>query len=536
MPSPIEGSIASSSSTPSIFVTLSPPAACSVPLAKSILQFVTEGANKPAIVPPVNDNVLIVLSAFCPCVKYFDDLYVTPILKDGTRMELDYLSDEAFLRIYKKDNELYSLTPLPEGAKVTGFINDFVVNKNIQFIWDRWAAERAPGEHRDIALRRFYNCIAVEGPCLDLSKLKLSSVPRYFPNHILKLEISNNRLTSLPCLHEKLEYLDAGNNLISDLPAQFTSSLFLLYIKNNLLQTFPAFPETLRYIDVSGNKLTDFDGLPLTALSLNIGNNPHCINKTLDFRCFRDMERLFINGLGLKKIPPLPPQIMSLDLSDNPLVEIPSLTQFKKLTILDINNTQIRKIPPLPESITNLHADDNYISSFDAVLPSLKALSLEGNRLSIFRPKAYPKLTHLLLCDNKITHIEGPFSEEINTLNVSYNLLREIPPLLNKHMFYASCAYNRLISPHSHSTPGGKFSRDEGNLYNFGLRSVRRMLNLTERNLAEALQVRESEIKRTEDCGDDVKLDAIKHYVAAIGCKLNLKITLPTGEERIIQV
>lgn len=536
MPLPIEGSIASSSSTSSIFMTLSPPAACPVPLAKSILQFVAEGANKPTTVPPVNDNVLTVLSAFSPSVKYFEDLYVTPTLKDGTRVELDYLSDEAFLRIYKKDDDLYSLTPLPEGAKVTGFIKAFVVNKNIQFIWERWAAEPVPGEHRDIALRRFKECTAHKSHTLNLRELKLSSVPQYLPQHILVLGLSHNRLTSLPYLPEDLQYLHAENNLISDLPTEFPSKLFLLYISNNLLQKLPVLPQTLRYIDVSGNKITDFQGLPLTAQFLNLGNNPHCINKSLDFRCFRDMERLFINGLGLKKVPPLPPQIKSLEMSDNPLVDIPALTEFKTLTTLDINNTRIKKIPPLPESIEILYADDNYISSFDAILPSLKTLSLEGNRLTVFRPGAYPNLTHLLLCDNKITRIEGSFSDKMIIMNLSYNLLREIPPLPENTLYHAGWAFNRLVSPHSYYCPLMEPYRDEGNPYNFGLRHVRRKLNLTERNLAEALQVRESEIKRTEDCGDDVKLDAIKHYVSAIGGKLNLKITLPTGEERIIQI
>ena len=61
------------------------------------------------------------------------------------------------------------------------------------------------------------------------------------------------------------------------------------------------------------------------------------------------------------------------------------------------------------------------------------------------------------------------------------------------------------------------------------LAGIRRRLSLTQRDLAQLLNVQLTVISEVEKHGQDVKLSSIKRYVEASGGKLRLEVELPNG-------
>lgn len=533
MPLPVQGSTSSGRSTPSIFAT--PSEVVRPVLADSMLQYITVGASKPNVLPPMTENVNKVLMAFRPSYKHLDAMYVTPEMADGTRYELDYLTETASLRSYTKDGKLYSMTPLPEGAKVTIYIKSFLEDKNLLSTWDAWSYKYDKEEDRRSAFYRIKYCIEHQSATLELSGLKLSSIPLRLPSHITTLDISNNKLTSLPNLPPNLCHLNAGRNRLLSLPTVYPPSLVTIKVNNNDLKSLPVFPVTLREINVSWNKLTQFQGLPRMLTSLNVGNNPHRIDKTPNFSVFSKLQTLIIDGLGLKKLPPVPSTLQTLFLQNNPLCAIPALTGLKQLHHLNISNTQITKIPHLPATVTELHADDNKISSLPLFPAGLGVLSLNKNRLTVFQANLYPQIFDISLNDNQITHIYGPLSENLKIMNISNNQLSEFPPLRSR-VDRLDISHNRIIFVPRFLPSTSLVFVDHDNIYNSQLRRIRKEKELTEKQLADILQVKELEIKRTEDVGDDAKLDMVKRYVNAMGGTVSLRFKLPTGEYHVIKI
>lgn len=58
---------------------------------------------------------------------------------------------------------------------------------------------------------------------------------------------------------------------------------------------------------------------------------------------------------------------------------------------------------------------------------------------------------------------------------------------------------------------------------------IRRQLSLTQRDLAQLLDVQQTVISEVERHGQDLKLSSIKRYVEASGGKLRLEVELPDG-------
>lgn len=66
-------------------------------------------------------------------------------------------------------------------------------------------------------------------------------------------------------------------------------------------------------------------------------------------------------------------------------------------------------------------------------------------------------------------------------------------------------------------------------LLNIHLAELRERMNLTQGQIAAALDVKQPTISDMEKPGRDLKLSSLKRYVEASGGKLNLDIELPDG-------
>ena len=63
-----------------------------------------------------------------------------------------------------------------------------------------------------------------------------------------------------------------------------------------------------------------------------------------------------------------------------------------------------------------------------------------------------------------------------------------------------------------------------------GLQMMREELQLSQKQVAEAMGISQPAVTKLEQRGNDLKLATLKRYVEAMGGKLSLDVELPTGE------
>ncbi|KZC57068.1 helix-turn-helix domain-containing protein, partial [Yersinia pestis] len=62
-----------------------------------------------------------------------------------------------------------------------------------------------------------------------------------------------------------------------------------------------------------------------------------------------------------------------------------------------------------------------------------------------------------------------------------------------------------------------------------GLQMMREELQLSQKQVAEAMGISQPAVTKLEQRGNDLKLATLKRYVEAMGGKLSLDVELPTG-------
>jgi hypothetical protein len=87
-----------------------------------------------------------------------------------------------------------------------------------------------------------------------------------------RLDLSDNKLASLPKLPKYLTSLYCYNNQLTSLP-ELPDTLYELYCPNNQLTSLPKLPPKLTFLNVYSNQLTSLPKLPASLEVLNIYNN-----------------------------------------------------------------------------------------------------------------------------------------------------------------------------------------------------------------------------------------------------------------------
>jgi len=265
----------------------------------------------------------------------------------------------------------------------------------------------------------------------DLRFNHLTKIPEILNESIEYLDLSYNRLVTLPDLHNfiKLISLNLKSNRLRNLPESIGSftSLENLNLRNNMLTALPEsinFLSSLKVLDLHGNKLNSITvNLSNSIRELEMGWNnfdtiPNGIKRLLS------LERLGFGGNKLVNLPDwigLYQSLRQLDLYDNRLIKIPeSLGSLKSLERLNLRNNQLKN---LPSSLSNLKSlkilnlSWNNLSSLPkwiGYLSSLEELNLWGNLLEII-PESIASLSSLKLIDlnfNKIGELP-PFLKEL---------------------------------------------------------------------------------------------------------------------------
>ncbi len=175
-------------------------------------------------------------------------------------------------------------------------INKPTSSKELKSLWKDWSNNGEPGENRDIAYKRFKDCMKRQARYLDLSYLGLKSLPPMLPDcvnslhlsnnllgelppavlaqlNIMELNISSNRLNQIDEIPDSIRFLDISNNYLTGLPA-LPEELQVLYLDNNQLTDIPPLPDTLEILDFSNNQLSNFPILSRGNIrEINASNN-----------------------------------------------------------------------------------------------------------------------------------------------------------------------------------------------------------------------------------------------------------------------
>lgn len=164
---------------------------------------------------------------------------------------------------------------------------------------------------------------------------QLESLPDNLPNSLLRLDVQNNKITSLPILPTNLQFLQLAQNKLTKIDS-LPAALRELYCNNNLITFLPKLPSTLTLLDCSYNLLRT---LPASLSNLN---------------------SLIAYNNQLIELPPLPSQLSTLDVKSNSLTKLPSLPS--QLSSLYCDNNSITCLPLLPNSIYSISINNNPIS------------------------------------------------------------------------------------------------------------------------------------------------------------------------------
>ena len=278
----------------------------------------------------------------------------------------------------------------------------------------------------------------------------LTSLPP-LPATIQWLNVGKNKLTSLPRLDTllALTFLGCNDNKLTAVPAlrTDTSGIVPMYdvlaFGNNLLTSFPVF-NGVGTLNISYNQFITWPAFRAYSINaLHCGDNP--INYLPAIVSNGCPTYLSCQNLNLYSLPPLPPHLKTLDCARNPIANLPGLPG--TLEMLNCNKTSITTLSGLPATLLELMCDSNNVATLPALPVSLRKLSIIGTTINCL-PKLPASLqylyinsrlvrcipnsgSNLLVLDSNRYVAHLPFCNPTNNANACYAF-----PVIRGRVFY----------------------------------------------------------------------------------------------------
>ena len=240
---------------------------------------------------------------------------------------------------------------------------------------------------------------------LNLSNNRLTSLPPEISRltNLTSLDLDSNQLTSLPPEITKLTNLTSlglDNNRLTSLPPEISrlTNLTSLSLSSNQLTSLP--PEitsltNLTSLDLWNNALTSLPpeiGRLTNLIGLDIGSN-QLTSLPPEITKLTNLTSLSLSSLNLTSVPLeiiRLRNLTNLQLWDNQLTSLPpEITKLTNLTSLDLDNNRLTSLPPEISRLTNLTSlslDSNQLTSLPPEITSLTnltSLSLNKNQLPV---------------------------------------------------------------------------------------------------------------------------------------------------------
>ena len=229
---------------------------------------------------------------------------------------------------------------------------------------------------------------------LDCSNNKITQFP-YLPNPYLKvIRGANNRLTSLPLFPETILTLDFSGNKITYLTG-LPKALSELTLNANPLKSLPKLPIHLLKLSCVGDSLTILPTLPDDISVLNCSNNP--LRKLAKLPA--QLSKMTFDNCKLEMLPQLPYMLSACSVVGNKIKKLPNLPEY--LQHLDASNNDLDSLPSLPPRLSTLRFADNKVNRIFSFPASLIELDCRRNLLVDF-PKLPRRLAILKMKGNSM--------------------------------------------------------------------------------------------------------------------------------------
>jgi Leucine-rich repeat (LRR) protein/serine/threonine protein phosphatase PrpC len=304
-----------------------------------------------------------------------------------------------------------------------------------------------------------------------------------------RLNISFNKLTQCPNFAEfspRLKEFWAANNSLSEIHPSILKlqSLELFDAADNEIAQVPPLPQSLKTLILRNNSIaTCQKSGKISFTKVELGHN--LLDAVPDFlRGYVDADVLIRNRIGKLEVRMLARRIQSLNLDSNSLTEVPAdlfkvptltalilrknqLTQIPSefsasaLSVFDISDNPIGSLPRIPNSLTELGISFCGLTSVLDFIPADNQLnSLHANFNILTELPPLPDVELLLVAGNRLTQFP-PLTPKTGlqlTVNVSHNLIEQLPDNVAARFRLLDLSYNRLkrvpswvtASPKSH--------------------------------------------------------------------------------------
>jgi len=161
-----------------------------------------------------------------------------------------------------------------------------------------------------------------------------------------------------------IQYLNLSKNQIKSLPKGLATqlpNLRMLDLSNNRLLSVPELPPYITELYLNDNLITELDILPAMCKKLSLANN------------------------ALQSLPSeLPPELLALDISNNPDIEqLPEILPLFMETLI-MAKCRVNRLPEImPLNMVTLLAEHNEIQSINVVWPlSIEQINVQNNQIT----------------------------------------------------------------------------------------------------------------------------------------------------------
>lgn len=286
---------------------------------------------------------------------------------------------------------------------------------------------------------------------LDLSMNNLCELPpidSVFPK-LETLLFSFNYMKEFPkSLPVSIVEINASYNVIEEWNDNIDHlrNLTNVNVSNNKLKSIPLVPPSLTNFNCDNNlidKLDHFDFECVQQIQLNHNNFTEIPNLT---KCLANTLLMMYNQLETINVNNIAKTFTRFDFTKNNLKEIPlELFMIEKLQILNINANQITSLPSgiSTSSLTSLYISENQIKTLPELPSNLMTIYAVGCGFEEL-PKELlnlPRLTHIDFSNNKISKIEKLPS--CRHIGLSCNNIKDVPEIPDQVSFI-DLSHNQL--------------------------------------------------------------------------------------------
>ena len=263
---------------------------------------------------------------------------------------------------------------------------------------------------------------------------------------LISLDLSKNSLPSIipgTFCDTRLEVLDVSNNALQEIPdlCCLNDTLALLYLAANSISRVQGVHclTSLHYLDLSHNLIADPFAEPLPPDLQRLLLDGNVITNWFTLHTFPEvLESISLESCNIvddiAQNWTLPPNLKSLNLTDNKLSEFPAVDSVaSNLTMLNLKQNKLTTTPiALFTSMHNLetcYLQRNKLRVFPVPTEPLaiRIFSLHSNNIPDIQSdfaRFYPNLSELHLQDNHIITLPDTFPSTITTLLLHINLIQ----------------------------------------------------------------------------------------------------------------